>query len=83
MKIKLVLNMYFEINNNKLNSKINKIHHRMPVILNTKNAQDYLETKDNDLIFNNYEDVDLNITEVSKHVNNPKNNDEKCIATIN
>ena len=55
----------------------------MPVVLNTNNAQDYLETKDNDLIFNNYEDVDLNITEVSKYVNNPKNNDEKCIATIN
>ena len=55
----------------------------MPVVLNTNNAQDYLETKDNDLIFNNYDDVDLNFTEVSKHVNNPKNNDEKCIATIN
>ena len=65
------------------NSKINKIHHRMPVVLNTNNAQDYLETKDNDLIFNNYEDVNLNITEVSKYVNNPKNNDEKCIATLN
>ena len=73
----------FSIITKAANSKINKIHHRMPVVLNTNNAQDYLETKDNDLIFNNYEDVDLNITEVSKHVNNPKNNDEKCIATIN
>ena len=73
----------FSIITKAANSKINKIHHRMPVILNTNNAQDYLETNDNDLIFNNYEDVDLNITEVSKHVNNPKNNDEKCIATIN
>ena len=73
----------FSIITKAASSKINKIHHRMPVVLNTNNAQDYLETKDNDLIFNNYEDVDLNITEVSKHVNNPKNNDEKCIATIN
>lgn len=73
----------FSIITKAANSKINKIHHRMPVVLNTNNAQDYLETNDNDLIFNNYEDVDLNITEVSKHVNNPKNNDEKCIATIN
>ena len=73
----------FSIITKAANSKINKIHHRMPVVLNTNNAQDYLETKDNDLIFNNYEDVDLNITEVSKYVNNPKNNDEKCIATIN
>ena len=73
----------FSIITKAANSKINKIHHRMPVVLNTNNAQDYLETKDNDLIFNNYDDVDLNFTEVSKHVNNPKNNDEKCIATIN
>ena len=73
----------FSIITKAANSKINKIHHRMPVVLNTNNAQDYLETKDNDLIFNNYEDVDLNITEVSKYVNNPKNNDEKCIATLN
>lgn len=73
----------FSIITKAANSKINKIHHRMPVVLNTNNAQDYLETKDNDLIFNNYEDVDLNISEVSKYVNNPKNNDEKCIATIN
>ena len=73
----------FSIITKAANSKINKIHHRMPVVLNTNNAQDYLETKDNDLIFNNYEDVDLNISEVSKYVNNPKNNDEKCILTIN
>lgn len=73
----------FSIITKAANSKINKIHHRMPVVLNTNNAQDYLETNDNDLIFNNYEDVDLNITEVSKYVNNPKNNDEKCILTIN
>jgi putative SOS response-associated peptidase YedK len=73
----------FSIITKAANSKINKIHHRMPVVLNTNNAQDYLETKDNDLIFNNYDDVDLNFTEVSKHVNNPKNNDEKCILTIN
>ena len=73
----------FSIITKAANSKINKIHHRMPVVLNTNNAQDYLETNDNDLIFNNYEDVDLNISEVSKYVNNPKNNDEKCILTIN
>ena len=73
----------FSIITKAANSKINKIHHRMPVVLNTNNAQDYLETKDNDLIFNNYDDVDLNFTEVSKRVNNPKNNDEKCILAIN
>ena len=55
----------------------------MPVVLNANNAQDYLEIKDNNLIYKNFEDVDLNFTEVSKYVNSPKNNDEKCIAAIN
>ena len=73
----------FSIITKAANSKINKIHHRMPVVLNANNAQDYLEINDNHLIFNNYEDVDLNYNEVSNYVNNPKNNDEKCIATIN
>ena len=73
----------FSIITKPANKKINEIHHRMPVVLNTNNAQDYLETKDNNLIFDNFEDVDLNFSEVSKYVNNPKNNDEKCITTIN
>ena len=73
----------FSIITKAANKKINAIHHRMPVVLNANNAQDYLETKDNNLIFDNFEDVDLNFSEVSKYVNNPKNNDEKCITTIN
>ena len=73
----------FSIITKPANKKINEIHHRMPVVLNANNAQDYLETKDNNLIFDNFEDVDLNFSEVSKYVNNPKNNDEKCITTIN
>ena len=73
----------FSIITKAANKKINEIHHRMPVVLNANNAQDYLETKDNNLIFDNFEDVDLNFSEVSKYVNNPKNNDEKCLSTIN
>ena len=73
----------FSIITKAANKKINEIHHRMPVVLNANNAQDYLETKDNNLIFDNFEDVDLNFSEVSKYVNNPKNNDEKCITTMN
>ncbi|MFL2543501.1 MAG: SOS response-associated peptidase [Alphaproteobacteria bacterium] len=73
----------FSIITKAANKKINEIHHRMPVVLNANNAQDYLETKDNNLIFDNFEDVDLNFSEVSKYVNNPKNNDKKCITTIN
>ena len=73
----------FSIITKAANKKINEIHHRMPVVLNANDAQDYLDTKDNNLIFDNFEDVDLNYSEVSKYVNNPKNNDEKCITTIN
>jgi putative SOS response-associated peptidase YedK len=73
----------FSIITKAANKKINEIHHRMPIVLNANNAQDYLETKDNNLIFDNFEDVDLSFSEVSKYVNNPKNNDEKCITTIN
>ena len=73
----------FSIITKAANKKINEIHHRMPVVLNANNAQDYLETKNNNLIFDNFEDVDLNFSEVSKYVNNPKNNDEKCITAIN
>ncbi len=73
----------FSIITKAANKKINEIHHRMPVVLDANNAQDYLETKDNNLIFDNFEDVDLNFSEVSKYVNNPKNNDEKCLTAIN
>ena len=73
----------FSIITKAANLNINKIHHRMPVVLNANAAQDYLELKDDNLNFNNFEDVDLKFTEVSKYVNSPKNNDERCIATIN
>ncbi len=73
----------FSIITKAANKKINEIHHRMPIVLNANNAQDYLETKNNNLIFDNFEDVDLNFSQVSKYVNNPKNNDEKCITKIN
>jgi len=73
----------FSIITKAANSNINKIHHRMPVVLNANSAQDYLEIKDGNLDFINFDDVDLKFTEVSKYVNSPKNNDKKCIAIIN
>ena len=73
----------FSIITKAANSNINKIHHRMPVVLNANSAQDYLELNNNDLNLNNFEDVDLRVNEVSKYVNSPKNNDEKCIEVIN
>ena len=73
----------FSIITKVANSNINKIHHRMPVVLNANSAQDYLELNNKDLNFNNFEDVNLRVNEVSKYVNSPKNNDEKCIEVIN
>ncbi len=73
----------FSIITKAADSNINKIHHRMPLVLNANAAQDYLELKGDNLNLNNFEDVDLNFTEVSKYVNSPKNNDEKCITRIN
>ena len=73
----------FSIITKAANKKINEIHHRMPVILNANNAQDYLESQNNNIIFDNSEDMDLTFYEVSKYVNSPKNNDEKCILAIN
>ena len=73
----------FSIITKAADTNIKKIHHRMPLVLNANAAQDYLELKDNNLNLNNFEDVDLKFTEVSKYVNSPKNNDEKCITRIN
>ena len=73
----------FSIITKAADSNINKIHHRMPLVLNSNAAQDYLELKGDNLNLNNFEDVDLKFTEVSKYVNSPKNNDEKCITRIN
>ena len=73
----------FSIITKAADTNINTIHHRMPLVLNANAAQDYLELKGDDLNFNNFEDVDLKFTEVSKYVNSPKNNDEKCITRIN
>ena len=73
----------FSILTKPANKKISEIHHRMPLIFNPNDAQEYLDRKDNNLNFDHQEDIDLNYVEVSKYVNNPKNNDEKCIMAIN
>ncbi len=62
----------FSIITKAANSNVNKIHHRMPIVLNANAAQNYLEIKDNNLNLDNFEDVDLKFTEVSKYVNSPK-----------
>ena len=43
----------FSIITKAANSNVNKIHHRMPLVLNANAAQDYLELKDDNLNLNN------------------------------
>ena len=69
----------FSIITKAANLNINKIHHRMPVVLNANAAQDYLELKDDNLNFNNFEDVDLKFTEVSKYVKTLNNFSQSSI----
>jgi len=73
----------FSIITKAANKNINKIHHRMPIVLNANNAVDYLDNRNNNLSFDEFEEIDLSFHEVSKFVNNPKNNDEKCIMPLN
>ena len=68
-------------------SKIKHIHNRMPIILNLNEAFGYMDNERSDQIINDKiksdSDIDLKFHEVSKYVNNPHNNDYKCIEPIN
>ena len=59
----------------------------MPIILNSNEAFEYMDKERSDKIINDKitsdGDIDLNFHEVSKYVNNPQNNDFKCIEPIN
>ncbi len=68
-------------------SKIKHIHSRMPIILNLNEAFGYMDNERSDQIINDKiksdSDIDLKFHEVSKYVNNPHNNDYKCVEPIN
>ena len=68
-------------------SKIKHIHSRMPIILNLNEAFGYMDSERSDQIINDKiksdSDIDLKFHEVSKYVNNPHNNDFKCVEPIN
>ena len=77
----------FSIITRHANSKIKHIHNRMPIILNLNEAFEYMDKEKSDKIMNDKitsdGDIDLKFHEVSKYVNNPQNNDLKCIEPIN
>ena len=77
----------FSIITRHADSKIKHIHNRMPIILNSNEASDYMDKERSDQIINDKiksdRDIHLKFHEVSKYVNNPQNNDFKCIEPIN
>ena len=77
----------FSIITRHADSKIKHIHNRMPIILNSNEASEYMDKERSDQIINDKitsdGDIHLKFHEVSKYVNNPQNNDFKCIKPIN
>ncbi len=77
----------FSIITRHANSKIKQIHHRMPIILDSNEAMEFIDNQSNIKIIDDKiksdEDIDLKFHEVSKYVNNPHNNDFKCVESIN
>ena len=59
----------------------------MPIILNLNEAFGYMDSERSDQIINDKiksdSDIDLKFHEGSKYVNNPHNNDYKCVEPIN
>ena len=59
----------------------------MPIILNSNEASEYMDKERSDQIINDKitsdGDIHLKFHEVSNYVNNPQNNDFKCIEPIN
>lgn len=69
------------------NSRIAGIHNRMPVILNPKNYQNWLDTttpKEQmlEILKDDSAYKNIEIIPVSSFVNNPRNNDPSCIKRI-
>lgn len=76
----------FSIITKEASNSIREIHHRMPFILNANNATKYIENQnDNSMLSdtNINEGIDLNYHVVSKFVNSPKNNEIKCLQSLN
>jgi len=67
------------------NTKMEKVHNRMPVIITRDNIKEWLATENKNTL-NNYmqpilDDL-INIQQVTPYVNNAKNDGEKCIEVV-
>jgi len=68
------------------NQFMNKVHHRMPVILTPEAMKDWLLSKDQsclNALMNPCDENFLQLNQVSAYVNNAANEGEKCVETIN
>ena len=76
----------FTIITKNANDNIRKIHHRMPVLLSVEEGRDYLDDDNSSFLNDNFSsslESELDFYSVSKFVNNPLHNSEKCILPVN
>ena len=74
----------FTIITKKANTSINKIHHRMPVVLSIEESNDYMDDDKSLFLNSNFLssiEAELDFYAVSKFVNNPNNNSKECIES--
>tara|TARA_A100001011_G_C14226289_1_gene806743 strand:+ start:685 stop:1308 length:624 start_codon:yes stop_codon:yes gene_type:complete len=64
-------------------TEISKIHHREPMIINKNQISNYLNLKKEALsVLNNIKPPKIKFHQISKDVNNPKNNDPRLIKAV-
>jgi len=76
----------FTIITKNANENIRKIHHRMPVLLSVEEGMEYLDDDNSSFLNDNFSsslESELDFYSVSKFVNNPLHNSEKCILPVN
>ena len=76
----------FTIITKNANEHIRKIHHRMPVLLSVEEGIEYLDDDNSSFLNDNFSsslESELDFYSVSKFVNNPLHNSEKCILPVN
>jgi len=74
----------FSIITTEANSKLKAIHQRMPVILDPRNYDHWLDSSQNDpaSLLKAYPSDQMAYHEVSLKVNSPKNDDPECLAPV-
>jgi len=75
----------FSIITKPANSLLREIHHRMPAILSFNESKEFLENNNSNYLSEIHSSIDeyFEFFKVSKFVNNPINNSQKCINPIN